>query len=39
MDALHDDGVARCVSRALSGASLAGAAGANGRGTAAIMLQ
>lgn len=39
MDALHDDGVSRCVSRALSGASLVGAAGANGRGTAAIMLQ
>lgn len=39
MDAVHDDGVAQCVARALSGAPIAGAAGASGRGTAAITVQ
>jgi hypothetical protein len=39
MDGLHDDGVAQCVARALSGVSIGGAAGATGRGTAAINFQ
>ncbi len=39
LDALRDEAVSGCVARALSGASLTGAAGTSGRGTATLALQ
>ena len=39
LDALRDEAVSVCVARALSGASLTGAAGKSGRGTATLALQ
>jgi|GEM_PF-1402086 len=39
MDALRDEASSRCVARALTGISLAGAGGASGRGTASLALE
>jgi hypothetical protein len=39
LDALRDEAVSGCVARALSGASLTGAGGKSGRGTATLALQ
>ena len=39
MDALRDETASRCVAKALTGAQLAGAANASGRGTASLALQ